>query len=192
MTLRAILFVLLLSGLGRTLGAQVGCADPVPADSAWWRWLTVRAADGSENSQAPRAPSQPRTFRVAQLRGAYVLQMTATLGRERGDHVIADVIIGSDSSGEAKVRDHWPAYFSLGSVAGEQSELTILFDSRSRRLSLLLGNPALGLSDTGVSLDVFTVSDSTMVGRWVDGGLGVDAKSHLHPQGWFCLRRRSF
>jgi hypothetical protein len=192
MTLRAILFVLLLSGLGRTLLAQAGCGDPVPADSAWWRWLTVRGADGSEQSQAPRAPSQPKTFRVAQLRGAYVLQMTATLGRERGDHVIADVIIGSDSSGEAKVRDNWPAYFSLGSDTGEQGDLTILFDNRSRRLSLILGNSALGLSDTGVILDVFTVSDSTIVGRWVDGGLGVDAKSHLHPQGWFCLQRRSF
>ena len=191
MTLRAILTLILLSGLGRTVLAQGGCADPVPADSAWWRWRTVRGADGSVQLQGPRAPPQPKTFRVARLRGAYVLQMTATLGRERGDHVIADVIIGSDSSGEARVRDHWPAYFSLVSNTAHQGDLTILFDKRSRRLSLILGNPALGFFDTGVSLDVFTVGDSTIAGRWVDGGLGIDPRSHLHPQGWFCFHRRS-
>ena len=138
---------------------------------------------------APQAPPQPRTFRVSQLRGAYVLQMTSTVGRQRGDRVLADVTIGSDSGGTATVRGRWPAYFSLTRDSAHRGNLDILFDD-TRRLSFILGNPHLRTTDTGVILDVFTVDKQMIVGRWVDGGLGVDARSGLHPQGWFCLQRR--
>ncbi|HET7584884.1 MAG TPA: hypothetical protein VFK13_08255 [Gemmatimonadaceae bacterium] len=144
-------------------------------------------SDGSQRMTAPEPPAQPRTFRVSQLRGTYLLQMTATLGTERGERVVADVVIDSDSSGHASVHGHWPEYFSLTPDSTHRGDLTIDFDSRSRRLSLTLGNPGLRWTDTGVILDVFRIEPGTIVGRWVDGGLSVHREGGLHPQGWFCL-----
>ncbi|HKW01921.1 MAG TPA: hypothetical protein VJN96_18990 [Vicinamibacterales bacterium] len=138
---------------------------------------------------APQAPQQPKSFRVSQLPGAYVLYMTNTVGRHRGDRVIADVVISNDSSGSAKVRGRWPAYFSLSPDSTRNGELVIDFDKQSRRLSLMFGDPEGNWTDAGVILIVFMVDRSAIVGRWFDGGLIIDAKSGLVPQGWFCLQR---
>lgn len=188
MTRPVAVLLLSLAGFACRPDAQAACADPTPADSAWWQFHRV---DSDEGFEAPEAPAQSTAFRPAALRGSYVLQMTPTVGQERGSRVLADVIISSDSTGVASVRGRWPTYFSLTPDSTKRGDLTILFDGASRRLSLTLGNPRPYWEDLGVDLDVFTVTHDVIVGRWVDGGRGVDAKSRLHPQGWFCLQRRS-
>ena len=118
-----------------------------------------------------------------------VFRMVFTVGTARGTRALADVHIDNDSSGTAVARGRWPRSFSMVPDTGTRANVTMLFDDRTRELTLVLGNRGLRWTDSGVMLEVFTVDADVIVGRWVDGGLTVDAKSGLHPQGWFCLER---
>ena len=187
--MRFLLLALLLQVAGHTLGAQTTCADPTPADSGWWRWQRRPSTGGAVVLEAPKAPPQPDSFQLASLRGTYVLTMVHTVGPEQGQRIIANVELESDSSGTAIARESWPAVLTLAPDHKNRQPITILFNRASRRLSLVIGNPGLSWTDAGVSLEVFSVSRHAIIGRWVDGGLGVSKQSGLHPQGWFCLTR---
>lgn len=66
----------------------------------------------------------------------------------------------------------------------------LIWKPRGRQLTLMLGNSGT-MTDAGVIFDVFAVSPELLVGRWVDGGIGVYANGDgNHPQGYFCLFRR--
>ena len=68
------------------------------------------------------------------------------------------------------------------------------FDSANRRLALVLGNPFLRWTDSGVFLQVFHADSNSFNGRWVDGGLAIaigQRGSPTNAQGHFCATRTS-
>jgi hypothetical protein len=193
--LRSLLGILLTGIMASaTAQAQAACKDPTPGDSAWWHWRQVRQTDDGFEMQPPLPPSQPRTFRLASLRGSFDLQLTPTLGPDRGQSIHARIELATDSTGSARASTEWPSYFSFApeSTASQRTQpLNVLFNAEQRWLRLIIGNPGLQWTDSGVILEVFAIRGSHITGRWVDGGLGVyrstPGGAGLHPQGWFCL-----
>lgn len=141
----------------------------------------------------PQAPAQAPNFSLRRLRGRYQFVLTHTVGPDRGGTIRGVLTIVTDSSGNDSVSTGWPHYLSLAPVeqSAVRQSVDVLFGP-DRRLSLVLGNPHLEWTDSGLMLDVFTVTDSVVVGRWVDGGLSTFSESPgIRPQGWFCLIRSS-
>ena len=83
-----------------------------------------------------------------------------------------------------------PVPFSSGSV--DSPGVVLTFDAKTRRSSLVLGNPFLGWTDSGIFLEVFRADSMGFTGRWVDGGLVVAIGQRgepTHAQGHFCATR---
>ena len=71
----------------------------------------------------------------------------------------------------------------------ERPGAIVIWKPREHELTLWLGNSGR-MTDSGVIFEVFTVTPDLLIGRWVDGGLGVYAEGDgNHPQGYFCLFR---
>ena len=140
---------------------------------------------------APIPPAQAKSFSVHRLRGRHEFLLTHTVGPDRGQTIRGVLTITNDSAGSVIISSAWPRYLSFApaeSGAGRRS-VDVLFGA-DRRLKLVLGNPHLQWTDAGVFLDVFTATDSLIVGRWVDGGIAaIQGSPEGHPQGWFCLTR---
>ena len=173
-------------------GAQAAqCADPTPADSAWWRWIPDHRTDGMVSASAPEPPPQRAGFRPTSLNGWYRMRLVPTVGPDRGRIYEGSISLYIDKLGVAAAPAGWPPYLSFApdtNARPNEQPAEVYFDSESRRLSVTLGNPGLRWTDSGVDLMVFEASDSLIVGRWIDGGLFVfGGPEGPHPQGWFCL-----
>jgi hypothetical protein len=180
---------------------QAPCVDPTPRDSAWWHFTWTRNPDGSSTGTVPDAPAQAKDLVPARWTGSYSLIFVHTVGPDRGDTTRALVEFfdrrdGEDSTqtGIANPVTKWPRYFSFApdSRPDTRQPVDVLYDAVRGDLSFVIGNKGLRWTDSGVILDVFTMSPDRFVGRWVDGGLIVfGSPSGSHPQGYFCLERRS-
>jgi len=173
------------------LAQEPRCADPTPKDSAWWHWTSMPNSDGSATMTAPEPPAQDSSFLPASIVGPYLLRMVHTTGRDAGSGFSADVRI-TGGVGIAAIRGRWPRYLSFASASVDSARQTIevQVDSVTHQVSLVIGNPGLRTTDAGVFLEVFTITETLLVGRWVDGGLLVfDGPGGSHPQGWFCLAK---
>src|SRR5262249_29451078 len=138
--------------------------------------------------------------------GTYTLVMVNTVGAVRGDSILAAVVLRyvfvSDEKrytlfGGARARKPWPNYLSYAPRADSSDKrvqpIEASYESQRGRLNFTIGNPGLRWTDSGIILDVFSLSSSGFVGRWVDGGRFVFAPDStgggVHPQGYFCMRR---
>jgi hypothetical protein len=208
----AIVLFLLCSAFAHCAAAQgssssiLTCTDPTPLDSAWWHWTWRPNANGSSSGTVPEAPHQRRGLDPSTWTGTYRLWLVHTVGPDRGDTVTAAVELRYERAsarskaivrGTAAATRPWPGYFSFAptSAIGDslRRPVEVDYDPDVGRLSFVLGNPGLTWTDSGVILDVFTMTNDGFVGRWVDGGLIVFGDSthteEVHPQGYFCLAR---
>jgi hypothetical protein len=187
-------------------GSAPRCTNPTPHDSAWWHWTWKANANEPSTGTVPDAPHQARGLDPAKWAGKYRLWMVHTVGPDRGDTVTATVQLTSGESsargkptrmGTAEATAPWPRYLSFAptpeTVSPLQRSIDVDYNQKTGELSFVLGNPHLAWTDSGVFLEVFTMSEGSFVGRWVDGGLLVFGDSthtdEVHPQGYFCLLR---
>ena len=185
------------------------------------RW-SDSTADGSKTGTSHQPPVLLATFNPALLRGRFQLIVVATAGLgatdrdtvRRGQLVLeptdtthryvrceGGVRCGNRSLtfplfGAMDSRFHFPGNESiaipLNRLLPDQPGVLVSFDSARRHLSLILGNPFLRWTDSGVFLEVFHADSNSFTGRWVDGGLAIALGQRGRPtnaQGHFCAIR---
>jgi hypothetical protein len=187
---------------------QARCVDPTPNNPAWYHTTYVPNPDGSSRGIIPSPPDLSSGLVPSRWPGTYRLLLVHTVGPLRGDSILARVVLemdstGTDSSipllGSATIVGGWPSYLSFApdSAAKQDRQVSVgaLYHTDPGSLTFVLGNPGLRWTDSGVLLSVFQVTDSGFIGRWVDGGLGVQRDSATGvvsaPQGYFCLTREN-
>jgi hypothetical protein len=151
--------------------------------------------DGSYTGTVPQAPAQPADFQLTTVTGDYLMQLVPTVGTDRETTVEGSLRINHLLGGSAQAPSGWPSYLTFAPDEVQDHTLKsvdVTFSLPDRHLWLVIGNKGDQWTDAGVILYVFAASDSLLSGRWVDGGLTVFGGPHgPHPQGWFCLVRKS-
>ncbi|MGH2598813.1 MAG: hypothetical protein ACRDJ9_05440 [Dehalococcoidia bacterium] len=193
--------------LGVAAQQEFSCKDPTPDEPVWWKWTWTLQPDGSSTGTTPAPPPLPSDLDLTRWAGRYTLFAVATGGAAQPDTITGGVALrvttdtarqGVALTGFADSSIGWPGYLAFAhspAMRGPPRHGVEVLYSRERRagITLVFGNSGLEATDSGVLFEVFTIDDFGMMGRWVDGGLGVlvdSAGRELgHPQGYFCLRR---
>ena len=183
------------------------CTDPAPQRPDWWHIDWIPQSDGSSRGDGPTMPRLPEDTDPRQLAGRYQMTVVLTAGGRPGltTRGVLDVRPVGESGGTWQpvligATDSAFAFPAGGSIAHptfltavDTPGVQAFFRAAAGELTLIFGN-SRDRTDSGVLFDVFQADSTRLVGRWVDGGLGVRVNTAPGEiggiaQGYFCFDR---